>query len=101
MLRTAGLLALPRRTLSVGFDGRISPNRRHSATRRLGPYRGQTFTGKPNAACLDTHRGSSLRQALHRSVEAAARFAVLTPGAAGERPPAWRTDQCRGAIVVG
>src|SRR6266851_137392 len=28
--------------------------RRRSATRRLGPYRGQTFTGKPNAACLDT-----------------------------------------------
>src|SRR5688500_3804685 len=25
MLRTAGLLALPRRTWSAGFDGRISP----------------------------------------------------------------------------
>src|SRR5258708_36313508 len=54
MLRTAGLLALPRRTLSAGFDDRISPDRRRSATRRLGPYRGQTFTGKPIAASLDT-----------------------------------------------
>ena len=40
--------------------------RRRSATRRLGPYRDQTFTGKPNAASLDTHRRSALRQALHR-----------------------------------
>src|SRR2546427_10523812 len=69
MLRTAGWLALPGRALSAGFDGGISPPfsiRRRSATRRLGPYRDQTFTGKPNAASLDTHRRSALRQSLRR-----------------------------------
>ena len=29
--------------------------RRRSATRRLGPYRDQTFTGKPRSASLGTH----------------------------------------------
>src|SRR6266699_229115 len=56
MLRTAGGLALPRRTWSAGFDGGISPSfsiRRRSATRRRGPYRDRTFTGKPLTASLD------------------------------------------------
>jgi len=42
------------RTSSAGIDAGLSASRRRPATRRLGPYRDRTLTGKPNTACLDT-----------------------------------------------
>src|SRR6266567_8077676 len=57
MLRTAGWLALPKEDFVSGLRRRdFSPFsiRRRSATRRLGPYRDRTFTGKPLTASLDT-----------------------------------------------
>ena len=50
------------RTLSAGIDAGLSASRRRPATRRLGPYRDRTLTGKPNTACLDTphHRRPKL-----------------------------------------
>src|SRR6266852_4754845 len=57
MLRTAGLLALLTEDFVSGLRRRdFAPFsiRRRSATRRLGPYRDRTFTGKPRTASLDT-----------------------------------------------
>src|SRR5687768_9719045 len=50
MLRTARLLALRSRALSVGFGPSDCSGGRHSATRRLDPYRDRTFTGEPSRA---------------------------------------------------
>src|SRR5712691_8825368 len=68
MLRTVGLLALPRRTLSAGFDGGISPSWRFVAAQLLGGW-DLTETGLSPAShsrLLWTHNSSALRQALHR-----------------------------------
>src|SRR2546428_10955035 len=68
MLRTAGWLALPRRTLSAGFDGGISPSFQFVAAQLLGGWV-PTETGLSPAShsrLLWTHNSSALRQALHR-----------------------------------
>src|SRR5258708_9359210 len=64
MLRTAGWLALPRRTLSAGFDGGISPPFQFVAAQLLGGWV-PTETGLSPAShsrLLWTHNSSALRQ---------------------------------------
>src|SRR5438034_6693282 len=64
MLRTAGLLALPKRALSAGFDGGISPSFQFVAAQLLGGW-DLTETGLAPASPLEliwTHlkRGTPL-----------------------------------------
>src|SRR6266436_9304681 len=66
MLRTAGWLALPRRTLSAGFDGGISPPFQFVAAQLLGgwvPTETRLSLASPSRL-LWTHNSSALRQAL-------------------------------------
>src|SRR2546426_6255135 len=64
MLRTAGWLALPRRTWSAGFDGRISPSFQFVAAQLLGGW--DLTEARLSLASLTqlvwTHNSPALRQ---------------------------------------
>ena len=88
----------PFRPLSAGFDAGLSAGpgrslglRRRSATRRLGPYRDRTLTGKPCTAYLDAL--PKLLNTRILSSAAAARLAWL--------PRAHHGRGCRRASALG
>jgi hypothetical protein len=80
--------------------------RRRSATRRLGPYRGRTCTGKPIGAFLDTPRA---RHSGKLSAAGATRLpgswiAPPAPAGGGRAPPparGWRRGAAAGARGAG
>src|SRR5216684_2749181 len=89
MLRTAGLLAPPRRALSAGFDGGISPPFQFVAAQLLGGW-DLTETGLAPASPLEliwTHLKLALRQSLHRWGSEIARIMAQTPGGRTDRTP--------------
>src|SRR5437899_12096169 len=96
MLRTVGLLALPRRTWSAGFDGGISPSWRFVSAQLLGGW-DLTETGLSPAShsrLLWTHNSSALRHAPRAVVRSAARIMDRT-----RTPSRRRFPPCRGRTM--
>ena len=87
------MLAFPKKALSAGFGFRRRP-----ATRLLGHYRDRTFTGKPNAAYLDTPENPPYRHTQAGTVHEAGTCPVRI-GRAADRSPVGRDLRPRLALV--
>src|SRR5712691_2255921 len=99
MLRTIGLLALPGRTLSAGFDGGISPSGRFVAAQLLGGW-DLTETGLPPAAHARlpwTKNASPPRQPLQRCSPECTQRHMSTPLVGGNH----ETDERRDIMILG